>query len=1134
MHPVEAYLSHLHASLGAGTPETSGYPALYNLLNAVGDSLKPKITAIIHPQKKDAGIPDGALYSTKDLKKHGHEPNTLFGKLKPERGVIEVKPLDMDLSAFESGTQVRNYLDSYRQILLTNYRSFAIWSMENGKPVRGEHYHFAANETDFWSKVASCRGNPKHPEYERLWQYLRRALLATARIATPQDLAAFLASYAREARARIEIAPMGTLEPVKKALSEALGIHFEGEKGIHFFQSTLIQTLFYGIFSAWVLWHEEHPKSGDRFQWRLASQHLGLPILRTLFNNVADSRKIRALDLEEVLDWSEECLTRVDRASFFTHYNMGDAVQYFYEPFLAEFDPELRKAFGVWYTPPEIVRYMVSSVDAALRENFNLPDGLADPSVVVLDPCCGTGAYLVETLRLIHTRLVEGYGPAQAALKIREVAKHQLYGFELLPAPYVVSHLQIDLMLTRWGAKLDHEQDERAGVFLTNALTGWVPIKTPKDLPFSEFTEERDAADQVKQKEQILVIIGNPPYDGHPGMAIGEERGLTQAYRSTKHAPKPEGRGLNELYVRFFRMAERRISEGVPQHDDLKPGPPRHDAKGIVCFISNYSWLEGHSHTGLRERFMEVFDNIRVDCLNGDSRESGKKTPDGRPDPSVFSTAKNREGIKVGTAIAMLERRPFDGGLRLSQPYSEIAYTPIANIQFRHWWGKDKVRELANVSATKRPWMSLSPGQHARLEFFPQASCPTYSEWPSLPMLLPKKFAGVQTSRDVGLVEFDIEPLRERMKAYYDPAVSMQMIRKRFPDLAREAFDYDPVKVRTDVAKIGFDEASFKRFAYRPFDVRWLFWEGRTKLLHRPSPDLYRQFVPNSLFLVCQPKTRGLWFPPQVITTLGCLDLMDRGASFLPLIVQTPNEEDQQTDSSHPDLFASNKPVGPQPNLTDFAHKYLASLKCDPEHLFFHIVAALHSPLYRQENSGALRQDWPRVPLPKDATTLRAGAALGRQLAALLDPETPVPGVTDLKVREDLKGLGELTVSEGKSPDLAIAATWGSLQKAKNGDIIMPGPGKTTSGTRGEGYLDIHLNATTRWKDVPEPVWTYTLGGYQVLKKWLSYRESALLGRPLTSDEAQQFTHHVRRIASILALQGKLDEHYRSATESSL
>ena len=214
---------------------------------------------------------------------------------------------------------------------------------------------------------------------------------------------------------------------------------------------------------------------------------------------------------------------------------------------------------------------------------------------------------------------------------------------------------------------------------------------------------------------------------------------------------------------------------------------------------------------------------------------------------------------------------------------------------------------------------------------------------------------------------------------------------------------------------------------------------------------------------------------------------------------------------------------------------------------FVHIVAVLPSPLYRGENAGALRQDWPRVPLPKDAATLKAGAALGRQLTALLDPETPVPGVTDLKVREDLKGLGEITVRSGdipvpteaqapknadksvrtpQPPDLALAARWGYSGLA---GAVMPGPGKTTSGTRGEGFHDIHFNATTRWKDVPEPVWHYTLGGYQVLKKWLSYRESALLGRLLNSDEAQQFTHHVRRITSILAENAYLDDHYRKS-----
>ncbi len=1121
-HPVADYLHELYLIAGVSVPETSGYPALSKLLNAVGDSLKPKITAVIHPSNNGAGIPDGGLFSAKELKKHGPDSPALF-QLKPERGVIEVKALDADLSSFESSPQVRNYLEHYGQILLTNYRSFALWSWRGGKAVPGERYSIAPSAKEFWDKTHTVRNDAKHPEHERLWQFLRRALLSTARIATPQDLALYLASYAREARARIEIAPMGTLEPVKKALSDALGVRFDGEKGVHFFQSTLIQTLFYGIFSAWVLWHEEEPARRDRFHWKTAVDHLGLPILRSLFHQVAYPANIRALDLEEVLDWTEDCLARVERASFFARYDMGDAVQYFYEPFLAEFDPELRKDFGVWYTPPEIVRYMVGSVDKALRENFHLADGLADPSVIVLDPCCGTGAYLVETLKLIRSRLVEGYGESQAGLKIKEVAKHRLYGFELLPAPYVVSHLQIDLMLTRWGAALDHEQDERAGVFLTNALTGWVPIKSPKDLPFSEFTAERDAADHVKQQEQILVILGNPPYDGYAGMAVEEERSLSEAYRDTKEAPKPQGQGLNDLYIRFFRMAERRIAEGVPHSDDPKPGLPREDAKGIICFISNYSWLDGLSHTGMRERFMEVFDTIHIDCLNGDKYKTGKKTPGGLPDPSVFSTERNREGIQVGTAIALLERQPVTAKRK---PIGET-YSPNAKLSFQHWWGVNKRAELEAALKNPIESKSLNPGLSFGLPFMPMGMNACYNNWVPLPSLLKKFLPGVQTKRDDFVVAFEKEELLKRIQDYFDQKIPDSRIARLYPRAMEKTARFDPHEVRKYLLKRGLLPDNLVRYAYRPFDMRWVYWEPETKLLGEKSPDIFPQAFKGNIFIEARQRQVKDDFDRGYIVTALPDNFGNGFSSFFPLFLK-PATNDEATDQAHPDLFAPAKPSGPQPNLTDLSREYLAGLKCGAEDLFFHIVAVLHAPLYRAENAGALRQDWPRVPLPKAAKVLQAGAALGRQIAALLDPETPVEGVTTLQVRTDLKGLGELAVTSdagtpAATPDLAIAARWGY---AGQGGATMPGPGKVTTGTRGEGYLDIHLNSTTRWKDVPEAVWNYTLGGYQVLKKWLSYREAALLGRPLTPDEAQHFTHHVRRIASILALHDKLDAHY--------
>ena len=385
MTPVESYLADLCAVSGAGTAETSGYPALANLLNEIGGALKPKITAVIHPSNSGAGLPDGGFFSARELLQHPGEVSLL--KLKPERGVLEVKPIDHDLLKLAETSQVWDYLEHYGQILLTNYRSFALYTWEGGKPAPGESFHVAESVRGFWEIARHAKDHKLLAE--RLTEYLRRVLLNRARLAAPRDLAAYLASYAREARARVEGAESNALAPIAEALGAALGIKFEGEKGDHFFRSTLIQTLFYGIFSAWVLWNEGNPKPGERFQWRTAAYHLGLPVLRTLFHQLADPQQLRNLGIEEILDWTEATLARVERAAFFASFQPGESVQYFYEPFLAEFDPELRKQFGVWYTPPEIVKYMVARVDRALQENFGLPDGIASRNVVVLDPCCG-------------------------------------------------------------------------------------------------------------------------------------------------------------------------------------------------------------------------------------------------------------------------------------------------------------------------------------------------------------------------------------------------------------------------------------------------------------------------------------------------------------------------------------------------------------------------------------------------------------------------------------------------------------------------------------------------------------------------------------------------------------------------
>ena len=405
------------------------------------------------------------------------------------------------------------------------------------------------------------------------------------------------------------------------------------------------------MFSAWVLWARQTPAPQGAFDWRTAVWHLRAPVIRALFQQLSDPGRLQPLGLVEVLDWTAAALDRVDREAFFARFNQGEAVSYFYEPFLEEFDPALRKQLGVWYTPAEVVRYMVARVDRALKDDLGIEDGLAGENVYVLDPCCGTGAYLAETLRRIATNLQgKGLGALTGA-QVKKAATEWVFGFEIMPAPFVVAHLQVGLTMQALDAPLSDDGNERAGVFLTNALTGWEPREQQK-LYIPELEEERDRAEQVKQDTPVLVILGNRPYNGFAGMAVGKEEELKEAYRTVKDVKKPEGQGLNDLFVRFFRMAERRITE--------KSG------RGIVCFISNYSWLDGLSFTGMRERYLEAFDAIRIDNLNGDKYKTGKTTPDGRPDHSSFSTPGDPVAYRWAPLSPRWSERP---ATRLPRPW---------------------------------------------------------------------------------------------------------------------------------------------------------------------------------------------------------------------------------------------------------------------------------------------------------------------------------------------------------------------------------------------------------------------------------------------------------------------------------
>ncbi|MDE0363361.1 MAG: N-6 DNA methylase [Rhodospirillaceae bacterium] len=1086
-----------------------------DLLNAVGDTLRPKVFCVPELADQGAGHPDFGLYTTRQTQRGGgqrqsQQQRQRRGQL-PERGVVEVKSAADDAWLTADGEQVSRYWQRYRQVLVTNTRDFVMVGEDaNGQPVRLETFRLADSAADFAERLEHPRAFANEVGVG-LGEYLCRALSNAASLTEPKDLAWLLASYARDGLARVERAgDPASLAAVRAALEESLGVRFEGDRGAAFFRSTLVQTLFYGVFSAWALWARQTPAPATPFDWRTAVWHLRAPVLRALFQQLSDPGRLQPLGLVEVLDWAAAALNRVNRADFFARFREGEAVPYFYEPFLQAFDPELRKQLGVWYTPAEVVRYMVARVDRALKDDLDIPDGLAADNVYVLDPCCGTGAYLAETLRRIAANL-DGKGlGALAGARVKQAATQRVFGFEIMPAPYVVAHLQVGLAMQELGAPLLDDDansisSERAGVFLTNALTGW-ELTVQKPLPFPELEEERDRAERVKQDTPVLVIIGNPPYNGFAGVAVDEERELSQAYRTTRQVRRPEGQGLNDLYVRFFRMAERRIAE--------KTG------RGVVCYISNYSWLDGLSFTGMREHFLDAFDAIRIDNLNGDKYKTGKTTPDGAPDPSIFSTPDDPVGIQVGTAIATLVRKDD--------------HAPAQSVGFRHLWGQAKHAELAATAeaAPDALYHEVAPLMPLGLPFADLAVSDGWQDWPSLPDLFPTSFPGVKTSRDGFLVDVDLDRLQRRVADYFNADLTHDEIARRYPSVMKSTRRYDARAVRdTLLARGGPVESGFVRHSYRPFDDRWLYWEADTKLLDEKRAEYMPHVFEGNLWLGSNKREIDEQFSHGTATRhLGNWKLGNWGIHFFPMWLRDNSPRLDGGDGAQR-----------SPNLSPAAQNYLDRLGLSVDDLFHHVIAVLHNPQYRAANAGALRMEWPRIPLPGwpdgpadgAADELTASASRGRQLAALLDSDTPVAGVTSGALTPAMAAIAVPSTTDGDNmtgDDFAVTAGWGHHG---SGDAVMPGQGRLverdyTAEERaalgdaiaglGDTTYDVYLNERAYWRNVPAGVWNYQLGGYQVLKKWLSYREMRVLGRALAVEEVQAFAETARRVAGVLGL----------------
>jgi hypothetical protein len=354
-----------------------------------------------------------------------------------------------------------------------------------------------------------------------------------------------------------------------------------------------------------------------------------------------------------------------------------------------------------------------------------------------------------------------------------------------------------------------------------------------------------------------------------------------------------------------------------------------------------------------------------------------------------------------------------------------------------------------------------------------------------------------------------------------------------------------------------FDPRCIVRYPFKPFDVRWCYLENLRPLFSEPSPQLLAQRFPGNAFLVTRDTAdKAIEGPPFFLSEFVCdYDFVSGHARHFPIRLRASPASTKKKDDGNCEFGAILHESAPaygrrtRANLSPAARAYLAQLGIrNPDAdadiaalVWLHALAIGYSPAYLRENSDGVRQDWPRIPLPDSKKPLLASAELGRQVAALLDTETPVPGVTSGPARPELKSMADLHFTGEMA--LGVTAGWGHAGKE---GVTMPGKGKMLTrayrpgetpaqaalGLLGNSTHDVYLNDTAYWRNIPEKVWDFTIGGYQVLKKWLSYREQAVLGRPLTTDETREVTHAARRLAALLLLQPELEANYQAVKDA--
>lgn len=967
-------------------------------------------------------------------------------------GYIEAKDIGKDLGSKEFKEQFDRYKKSLNNLIITDYLDFWLY-------IDGE---FATS-----IKIAEIKNNniiPLPENYEPFLTLIKDFCTRTNQtIKSASKLSKMMAGKAKMLAQVIEKALSSdeenqedsTLKDQMNAFKQIL-IHDITPKE---FSDIYAQTIAYGMFAGRL-----HDKNLETFSRKEAAELIpkSNPFLRKLFQYIA------GYDLDSRIVWIVDSLADIFRATNVDELlkNFGKATQqhdpiiHFYETFLSEYDPKLRKARGVWYTPEPVVKFIVRAVDDILKTEFGLKDGLSDTSktkitidtqiedkrsksgykqieqeihkVQILDPATGTGTFLSEVVKHIYKKF-----QGQQGIWSNYVENHlvpRLNGFELLMASYAMAHLKLDMLLSETGYK--PKKENRFRIYLTNSLEEYHP--STGTLFASWLSNEANEANHIKRDTPVMVIIGNPPYSGESSNKGEWILKLMEDYKK-----EPEGieklkeqnpKYLNDDYVKFLRYGQHFIEK---------------NGEGVLAFINPHGFLDNPTFRGMRWNLLKTYDKIYTIDLHGNAKKK-EVCPDGSVDENVFDIM---QGVSINIFIKTGKKKNNE----------------LGNYYIYDLFGKREIKYNFLLENTIKSinFTSVKPFQpNYLLKFQNESLFDIYNNGFSLLKLFPINSGGFTTHRDNFAVDFNKNEILNRALTLINSEIDDSTIKNKYQ--IKDNRDWNLSKSRKEIQTDKNWKEKIIDCNYRPFDNRICYFSY--VMMDYPRKELIQHSFKKDNLLLGVGRQGSVvgdieWSLVTISKTPVDTNVFRRGGVNLFMLYIYPEKTEQKNlfESSERkpnfDLEIVNK-IAKNLGLTFTNEKEAKETTFAPIDILDYIYAVLHSPNYREKYKEFLKIDFPRVPYPEDKEIFWKLVKLGGEIRQLHLLESSK--IDEYITSYPNDGSNKITRAINKN-DWELYDIENNLGR-------------------------IWINDEQFFDKIPLVAWDFYIGGYQPAQKWLKDR----------------------------------------------